>query len=482
MTSNHENRVLLVQDDPKQTEHWSELIRGVADCQIDVVGRAEASIEWLARFNYHLVVVDLPGGAARGQESIQLLESVMRVSPATSVLVVAEDATLEEAVAVIRMGAEDYLRKPFDLEAFRLAVKRGLDRKIVFGDDSGASHYLNLVNSCHMISASLDQARILGIVQSHVMRELKSEHAAVYHLLDGNFSRIESPVQDPVHRESALEEVLDIAIQASGALRSLAASQDVYRFVERSALTPGLFVFRFRCVGSEDHYCVCLSPRRPPDLEDFESRLRLLRAQIEVTGRNIEQYQGVQQLAYLDDATGLYNTRYLYSILEREIAQASANRRSFAILFIDADRFKSVNDAHGHQAGTQLLNEVGSQLKGFVRGNDTVFRYGGDEFVAVLTSCDLPTARRVAERIRSSIEQHVFLAAQGKNIRLTVSIGVALFPEHADSVKAVIDAADHAMYAAKRATRNSVFIAPMPPGQTPPSEGQTNPPGGEEGG
>jgi diguanylate cyclase (GGDEF)-like protein len=185
----------------------------------------------------------------------------------------------------------------------------------------------------------------------------------------------------------------------------------------------------------------------------------MLRAQIEVTGKNIEQYLGVQHLVYVDDATGLYNTRYLYNILEREIAQSKQSSKSFAVLFMDGDHFKSINDNYGHLNGTKLLHELGNQLKRYVRGKDTVFRYGGDEFVAVLSPCDLATANVVAERIRQSVEQNTFLVDEGLNVKITVSIGVALFPQHAASLKEVIAAADHAMYAAKKATRNSVFIA-----------------------
>jgi diguanylate cyclase (GGDEF)-like protein len=188
----------------------------------------------------------------------------------------------------------------------------------------------------------------------------------------------------------------------------------------------------------------------------------MLRAQIEVTGKNIDQYQGVQHLAYLDDATGLYNTRYLHYVLDREIMAAAQLSRSFAVLFIDADRFKTVNDTYGHLTGTRLLNSLGAHLKKMVRETDTVFRYGGDEFVAVLSPCDLVTAQAVAERIRASVEASVFAQSADHIIKFTVSIGVALFPDHANSKLAVIEAADHAMYAAKKTTRNSVFIAPMP--------------------
>jgi diguanylate cyclase (GGDEF)-like protein len=197
-------------------------------------------------------------------------------------------------------------------------------------------------------------------------------------------------------------------------------------------------------------------------MESFESRLRLLLAQIEVTGKNIQEFQGVQSLVYVDDATGLYNTRYLYSVLDREILQSQVTQKSFAILFMDGDRFKSINDNHGHLVGTKVLNELGNQLRKYTRGKDTVFRYGGDEFVAVLSQCDMETAKRVAERIRMSIERHVFLVEEGLNLKITISIGVALYPDHANSIKAVINCADHAMYTAKRGTRNSVFVAPLP--------------------
>jgi diguanylate cyclase (GGDEF)-like protein len=187
----------------------------------------------------------------------------------------------------------------------------------------------------------------------------------------------------------------------------------------------------------------------------------MLKAQIEVTGKNIEHYLGVQQLVYVDDATGLYNTRYLNYILDREITQSEASQKSFAILFIDADRFKLVNDTHGHLIGTRLLNELGNHLKRYVREKDTVFRYGGDEFVAVLSPCDLFTAKSVAERIRQSVEKKQFLKNEGLDIHFTISIGVALFPDHAKTKKDIIEAADQAMYCAKKTTRNRVSISQL---------------------
>src|SRR5687768_5849124 len=111
--------VLLVEEDPKQIELYSDLIREVAPCKIDVMSPSRASFDWIMRSNYHLVVID----DARG---LTLLEQVRRLSPVTSVIMMSANATVEQAVAAIRLGAEDYLKKPVKVEAFQLAIKRGL--------------------------------------------------------------------------------------------------------------------------------------------------------------------------------------------------------------------------------------------------------------------------------------------------------------------------------------------------------------------
>jgi two-component system, cell cycle response regulator len=468
-------QVLLIEEDPKETELYADLIREVSNCSVDVMSRLENPYEWISHSNYNLVVVDSSmrsaGKGRRRQEidGLSILEQIKRISPVTSVILISEQASVEQAVAAIRLGAEDYLKKPFNLESFQLAVKRGLDKKAVFGGEAGVSEFFNLLNSCQMISASLEQSKILGTVASYLRRALKCEHATIYAV----HPKVESPeggvtetkpvrvteVKGEGNPDRAMEEILDISLQAANPIPHMIENGEWCRFVDRGQVTPGLFVFRFRCAGPNEYFCVCLSPERPVLLEAFESRLRMLKVQIEVTGRNIEEFLGVQSLVYVDDATGLYNTRYLNYILDREIAQSQSTGRPFAVLFMDADHFKSINDRHGHLVGTRLLNELGDQLKRFVRDKDTVFRYGGDEFVAVLSNADLQTAQVVAERIRSSVETRVFLEEVGLNVHFTVSIGVAIFPENASSKKEIIEAADHAMYDAKKSTRNSVSIS-----------------------
>jgi diguanylate cyclase (GGDEF)-like protein len=451
--SNQPHHVLLIGEDSKQIEMYTELLAEVVACRVDVISRIENGFDWVGKGNYHLVVIDLPMSSK--PNALALLEQIKRISPATSVILVSEQAEVQEAVAAIRLGAEDYLKKPFSVEAFKLAVKRSLDRKAVFGVDNQASRFLSLLIACQMVSASLEQKKIFGIIQSYLSQELKCQHTAIYSLQGKDPIRIETGERE----DRAMQEVLDIALRASAPLHSMVDTNEMYRFIDRGQLTPGFFVFRFQCAGQSDYFFICMSPQQPAPLDAFEGRLRMLKTQIEVTGKNIEQYMGVQHLVYVDDATGLYNTRYLHNVLDKEILQSQSTGRPFAVLFIDADKFKTVNDSNGHLIGTRLLYELGDQLKRYVRDTDTVFRYGGDEFIAVLSACDLATAKVVAERIRQSVEKRAFLESEGLQIHFTVSIGVALFPEHAKSKKEIIDAADQAMYDAKKTSRNSVTVA-----------------------
>ena len=456
--------VLLLGPEPKETELYSEVIAEVAPCRIDILNRIDRSIETLYQSKYHLVIIDVATLRASTDaetlmrmDGLGLLELIKRLSPSTSVILMSDRATVEEAVSAIRMGAEDYLKKPFNIEAFKLAIKRGLDRKLVFEKESWISRFLNLLTSCQMISATLEQEKIFKIIQSYFSMELGTRFSGVYRIVDRKMIRVYQT--EPVSGDRAMDEVLDISAQTTlSTIQKMRETGTSYTFIERGQLTPGLFVFRFHCVGEEDNFYVCLSPSQPDDAEALGNRLNMFRTQIEVTGKNIRQYQGVRDLAYLDDVTGLYNQRYLTQILDREIRHSRASNHSFAVLFIDADHFKLVNDQHGHLIGSKLLVELGRQLKSFIRGTDTIFRYGGDEFVVVLSPCDIQTAKAVAERMRNSVESRAFLADQGLNIHFTVSIGVALFPEHAASEKEILHVADQVMYKAKK-SRNSVYFA-----------------------
>ncbi len=440
--------VLLLGKDTKQTEVYATLIRDMVECHIDVMSRVENAVNWISRVRYHLVVIDLPSPS-------NLVERIKRLHPESSVIVVSDHATIEEAVNMIRNGAEDYLKKPIHLDTFRLAVRRGIDRKTLFEEDGVYSRYLNLVNSCQMISASIDEIRVFAVVRSYLSRELRCSQSCVASFDEKGELKVEDTDQTGENGMNELFEIAAKTVKIPGALDEARPAV----FIERSAMTPAVFAFQFNCVGDRKFYFLAISPKRPEPYEEFESRLKILRAQIDVTGQNIVRYRDVQEMAYVDDVTGLHNTRYLSTVLDREVEKSKNTGSSFVVLFIDADKFKLVNDAHGHVHGSKLLSELGQKLKGYVRDSDALVRYGGDEFVAILTPCDLAMGKVVAERIRKSIETSEFLKDDGLKLKVTVSIGVAVFPDHASSKEEIIEQADHAMYTAKKESRNRVYIA-----------------------
>jgi diguanylate cyclase (GGDEF)-like protein len=139
-----------------------------------------------------------------------------------------------------------------------------------------------------------------------------------------------------------------------------------------------------------------------------------------------------------------------------ELKRARRHGRSFALLFIDLDHFKRLNDSYGHLAGDDALRSLGRVLRGCLRTIDTVGRWGGEEFVAVLPESDGGDAVATAERIRAVVAEHGF---DGQGLGMTCSIGVASYPEDASSRSKLLDLADAAMYAAKATGRNCTVAA-----------------------
>jgi len=203
-----------------------------------------------------------------------------------------------------------------------------------------------------------------------------------------------------------------------------------------------------------------LGLRGTPDAEALNSPLlNFFQRQARLALINAERSAQAQSLIYIDDLTKLYNGRYLNVVLDREMKRSERYRNFFCVLFMDIDFFKRVNDAHGHLVGSRVLVEVGAVLRACVRDSDTVVRYGGDEFVVLLVETNAGEAMFVAERMRRMIEAEPFVKEAGLEIRLTISIGISAFPEHATTKQALLNLADQAMYRGKESTRNVVYLA-----------------------
>lgn len=168
----------------------------------------------------------------------------------------------------------------------------------------------------------------------------------------------------------------------------------------------------------------------------------------------------LERLSVTDPLTGLVNRRRLTTELESELRRSDRHGRTFAVLLLDVDRFKHFNDTYGHQAGDVVLKRVADTLRASARDVDTVARYGGEEFLVILPETGAEGAAQVAERIRAGTEQDRFTPEGAPTeISVTVSIGYAVFPEHATTPETMIEAADQALYRSKEGGRNRVTSA-----------------------
>ncbi|WP_316368972.1 diguanylate cyclase [Candidatus Thiodiazotropha sp. CDECU1] len=172
-----------------------------------------------------------------------------------------------------------------------------------------------------------------------------------------------------------------------------------------------------------------------------------------------ETEERLKQQATHDPLTGLYNRKELETRLTREIARCIRYNHRLSVFMLDIDHFKRVNDQYGHQIGDTVLTNLTSLFERSIRKTDFSARYGGEEFVIVLSETPLDQAKDLAERLRKRVADHPIRLENNEEINLTISIGVATYPDHAESWKELIKSADMAMYAAKKAGRNQVKTA-----------------------
>ena len=185
----------------------------------------------------------------------------------------------------------------------------------------------------------------------------------------------------------------------------------------------------------------------------------ILAEQLALELKKISLYEKIQELAITDGLTGIYVRRHFIERLNEEVARSKRHKLKLSLLMIDLDHFKQCNDTYGHLVGDIVLKEISKIMKEYVRQVDLIGRYGGEEFVIALPDTDKNSAVNVADRIRMSVEKHKF-RAYDETISMTISIGVATFPETGEDVAMLIDRADQALYKAKEAGRNKVVLWP----------------------
>ncbi len=216
-------------------------------------------------------------------------------------------------------------------------------------------------------------------------------------------------------------------------------------------------------------------PLRARELADLSEMVNRMAASLEAERANLERTVAdrtrelsdanskLQQLSVTDGLTGVFNHRRFHEALQTEFLRAGRTNRPVSVVMVDVDFFKKVNDALGHPAGDTLLREIAAALGQGLRATDMLARYGGEEFALLLPETSKTEAIQVGERVRAAVEERCNRESTKWPQRISVSVGVATFPEDGATADATLHAADQALYAAKRTGRNRVVAARSAP-------------------
>ena len=386
----------------------------------------------------------------------------LKADPATAhipvVMVTALDG-VEDRIKGLEAGADDFLTKPID-ETALMARIRNLVRLKLTRDELRLRQ--DTVNSLADIAPvpTIEQEASRAIL---LLEDLDSSAQRVMQALNSNLNVEVEHVRTAQEAFAAMvDEAPDLIIltltsqsfdglRVCSQIRSLDFLRQVPLLVIGEEVQKDILV-RALDLGVNDYLL------RPVDRNELIARVTTQFRWKTYSDHLRETYRQSLELAATDPLTGLNNRRYLANHLDRQIRRAKETRKACSVLMVDVDHFKRINDAHGHQAGDEVLKGLSERLRFNIRGVDLACRYGGEEFVIVMPEADLPSAERVAERLRESIAERAFeLGGNRGQITVTASIGVASLDRGDDSADSLIERADKALYAAKAAGRNKVM-------------------------
>jgi diguanylate cyclase (GGDEF)-like protein len=451
------NRILIVEDDRFFREMYLSLLQ-VDGYTADTASCGSEAFELLSRNRYDLVITDLVMPDISGME---ILSRVRESYPGVDVIMVTGNANLESAIFSLKHGARDYLTKPVNHDEFRHSVAQCIQQRRLLDENEELKNLLNLFQSSQAIAGCLDIDRVYHLLVDAVARELGVSRALGLFQADDCLEVREvkglSANAARLYGEEVLAQITKTQPQNLQIIKTRLDSLSQESELLSTDISEAYLIF---IRNKEVLLGVIAAFNEPgmdlPDVHTKEKNIGFLLEQSLRAFQNAENYIQAKDMLFIDDLSGLFNHRYLEVALDRELKRVERYASHLAILFLDLDSFKRVNDTHGHLVGSRVLREMAELLKKSTREVDVVIRYGGDEYTIILVETGAETAGSVAERIRSQVESHVFLASEGYAIRLTCSIGIACCPEDSMSKQQLLEMADQAMYGGKAGGKNRV--------------------------
>jgi two-component system, cell cycle response regulator len=447
--------ILLADDDLRLTKTVQEFLEAQGYAVI-AAADGQAAAAALEGREFALAILDL---MLPGSSGLDLLSLIKAQTPDTEVILLTGHGGLESAVQALRLGAYDYLLKSdLRLAEFQTLVARALERRRL------ARENRELVANISVAREELGQRRARELAQVRLIAETLAGPLTWHQLVQG----LANLIWDSLSLELLGLELLgdNNELPLSAYRRQPGVPDARYQTFQDSlqgqwaadADPPAEGVpapaMLWERVQVDDVRLAAGAGRQAPFTSEEAELFRIFILQGEAGIKNLALFDQVKSMAVRDALTGLYNYGYFKEALHYEVQKSRRYQTPLSLLFLDIDDFKKVNDTLGHLRGDKIMRQVAGILKKGIRQADLVCRYGGDEFVMLLSQTPPDQALVMAERLRLSIDQ-ASLNPLPQGLQVTVSIGVAgLEPEM--STEELIQAADEAHYRAKQAGKNRV--------------------------
>ena len=427
-------RLLAVDDEPRLLASLRHLLQ-FAGHQVTTANGGAAALELLRREEFDLVLLDL---RMPGMDGREVMREIANCATQPSIVVVSGNSDIDVAIDAMRNGASDFIRKPYDADVLLRAIENTLARRRLERENRAMQTRLQqselwhrfLVDHSPDLIYILDQDGRFAFLSESVQPLLGYTRAE---LLGRHFDTILHP--DDVER---MHRVLAARLPGSNA-----GSHLELRLIPKESVRGELY-FESQCIDIDLN---AFGLTRP----DVDSANIPFRGTYGVAKDITERKKAEEMIyhqAYHDLLTGLPNRLLFKDHLALAIAQAKRSGDRLAVMFLDLDRFKRVNDTLGHVIGDQLLQNVAARLAACVREGDTLARFGGDEFTLLLPRVtDRDGVENIARKLNAVLQRPFHLG--GQEIHTGTSIGIAIYPDDGDQMDALIKNADIAMYAAK---------------------------------
>ncbi len=450
-------RVLIVDDIPVNLRLLETHLAAEYFVVLKASSGAEA-LEICANEEIDIILLDVMMPEMDGFETCKRLKGDPHTHHIPIVMVTALDQPADR-IRGLESGADDFLTKPFDVVQLMARVKSLVRLKSLTDElraRAATKQQMDIEDADRVMETiSIDDSRIMIVDSNQRQATRLQEILQPSHRVDIIDNPSETIVQIAKHQYELV--ILSMSLDGYDPLRI--CSQ--LRTLEQGRNIPIVLVAeeenRVQVIkglelGVNDFIM------RPVEQHEFLARVRTQIRRFRYAAELRESVSSTMQLAIIDELTKLYNRRYFDRHLDIMLKKAQQQGRSMAVMMLDIDHFKMVNDKWGHDVGDKILIEFAQRIQRNIRGIDLPCRYGGEEFVVLMPDIDKNQARLVGERVRSAVENIRFDKGDGDKIPITVSAGIALNTRHGDSPQTILKRADIALYKAKNDGRNRIIL------------------------